>query len=309
MTTGQVREMEEIRLVLPFPSVFYATIYLAESQGFLADVGLRSRIAYAERGGDPVEGLIAGLGEVAVGGVVRLMRLPKDEASRFLIIGQINSASGFSILRRRPVPFRWVDMQAEKFIPFAESRTPWLFTRGVLSAHGVDPERIDLIRAADTDEAVRSFLAGAADFIELPEPAASALLASADASLCAYMATVLGAIPFSVFIVRNDAPEAAAERRRRFVEAIGRTQRWLYRSSPERVRACLESLFPDVLPAVLSMVVSNYRGNVVWAPDPTIARSSFEGMQRMIMKSGERLREIGFESVINPNWIHPEAGP
>ena len=102
MTTGQVREMEEIRLVLPFPSIFYATIYLAESQGFLADVGLRSRIAYAERGGDPVEGLMTGAGEVAVGGIVRLMRMPKDESNKFAIIGQVNGASGFSICAAGP---------------------------------------------------------------------------------------------------------------------------------------------------------------------------------------------------------------
>ena len=154
MTASEILETEEIRFVLPFPSIFYATIFLAESQGFFAGVGLRSRVAYAERGGDPVEGLIGGIGEIAVGGVVRLMRLPKDETQKFAIIGQINGASGFSILGRRPGPFQWTDMRSRKFIPFAESRTPWLFTQSVLSRHRVDPEQMHFMPAANTDEAV-----------------------------------------------------------------------------------------------------------------------------------------------------------
>lgn len=303
MTADQIREMEEIRLVLPFPSIFYATIYLAESQGFLADVGLRGRIAYAERGGDPVEGLMTGAGEVAVGGIVRLMRLPKDESNAFAIVGQVNAASGFSILRRSSAPFEWTDMQARKFIPFAGSRTPWLFTQAVLSRHGVDPKRVDLIRAADTDEAIRLFLAKEADFIELPEPTTSTLLSSAEVSLCACMADVLGVMPFSVLIVRDALLESGADRLRRFIEAIRRTQRWLYQSPPERVVECLGRLFSDIPPAVMLMAVSTYRDNVVWASDTTIARPAFETMQRMIMGSGEQLREIDFDKVINPNSI------
>lgn len=305
MTAGQIREMEEIRLVLPFFSIFYATIYLAESQGFLADVGLHGRIAYAERGGDPVEGLMAGGGEVAVGGIVRLMRLPKDESNKFAIVGQVNGASGFSILRRPPAPFAWTDMRARKFIPFAGSRTPWLFTQAVLSRHGVDPERVDLIRVADTDEAVRLFLAGETDFIELPEPTTSTLLSSTEASLCACMANVLGAMPFSVLIVRDAFLESGTDRLRRLIEAIRRTQRWLYQSPPERVAECLGRLFCDIPPAVMSMAVSAYRGNVVWASDTTIARPAFENMQRMIMGGKERLCEIDFGRVVNPDRSSP----
>lgn len=303
MTAGQIRKMEEIRLVLPFPSIFYATIYLAESQGFLADVGLRSRIAYAERGGDPVEGLMTGAGEVAVGGIVRLMRQPKEESNKFAIIGQVNGASGFSILCRQSAPFEWTDMWARKFIPFPGSRTPWLFTRAVLSRHNVDPEQIVLVKTADTDEAVRLFLSGEADFIELPEPTTSTLLSSAEACLCACMAGILGDMPFSVLIVRDAFLESGADRLRRLIEAIRRTQRWLYQSPQEWVAECLGGLFPDIPPAVMSMAVSNYRADIVWASDTTIAQPAFESMQRMIMGSEERLREIDFGRVINPDSI------
>lgn len=309
MTASEILETEEIRFVLPFPSIFYATIFLAESQGFFAGVGLRSRVAYAERGGDPVEGLIGGIGEIAVGGVVRLMRLPKDETQKFAIIGQINGASGFSILGRRPGPFQWTDMRSRKFIPFAESRTPWLFTQSVLSRHRVDPEQMHLMPAANTDEAVRLFLAGDADFIELPEPAISALLVSAEASLCVSMAKVLGDMPFSVLIAPSDLLQSDADRLHRAVEAIRRTQHWIYRSSPEFITRCLSKLFPDIAPPVMSMAVLNYWGNLVWASDAAIAKPSFEGMQQMIVRSGERLREIDFGRVINPVSTLSDTAP
>lgn len=296
--------MEQLNFVLPFPSIFYAPVYVAQTREHFQQNAVDVTISFPEPGGDPVGPLEAGDADVAVGGPVRLMRSAPARPSPCVIIGQVTGASGFSIVGRQDMPFRWSDLIGKSFIPFTLSRTPLLFTRGRLRENGIDPDTMQVREAGSPDEAVATFLAGAADFAELPEPYVSAVLATGSASVCVSMARELGAVPFSDIITRRELISERREALRSVLAGIQDAQTWIGDAAPQDVATELSRSFPNIDRALMESSSARYKDEGVWAANLEVRRTPFLAMQETIMQGGEALRMLAFEESVD-NSLHP----
>ena len=295
--------MEQINFVLPFPSIFYAPVYVAQTREFFQQNSIEVEFSFPPLGGDPVGPLEAGHGDVAVGGPVRLMRSAPQSPEPCVIIGQVTGASGFSIMGRQGASFQWSDLAGKTFIPFTLSRTPLLFTRSRLREKHVDPDAMQILEAASPDEAVEMFLAGDADFTELPEPYVSAILAAGGAGICVSMARELGAMPFSDIITRRELIERRRGALQCVLAGIRDAQAWIRDASPHDVAAELSGSFPDIELPLLESSAARYKEEGVWASEPVFDRPPFIAMQEAIMQGGEELRMLSFEDSVDISLI------
>lgn len=289
--------MEEVRIVLPFPSVFYATIYIAHARDLFRSNGIQAELTFVGNRQDPVQGLANA--EAAIGGPVRLMRYSPNEASKYVIIGQVNSASGFFIVGRGKYPFAWNDLAGRRFIPFPNSDTPWLFTRSTLRAHKVDPNDVQLVKTRTVETSIRAFREGLADFIEVPEPYLSSLLATEEKLFHISMATTLGTIPFSVLIARRDMAREKRFMFVRFLQSVRDSQAWVGKATAEEVADELKKAFPDVPLAFLKRSADRYKREGVWATSPTIEKDAFVALQTIIGDGAERLNSLTYEQTVD----------
>ena len=295
--------MEQINFVLPFPSIFYAPVYVAQTREFFQQNSIEVEFSFPPLGGDPVEPLEAGHGDVAVGGPVRLMRSAPQSPEPCVIIGQVTGASGFSIVGRQSAPFQWSDLAGKTFIPFTLSRTPLLFTRSRLRENDVDPDAMQIHEAASPDDAVAKFLAGDADFAELPEPYVSSILAAGSAHICVSMARELGAMPFSDIITRRELIEQRRGALQCVLAGIRDAQAWIRDAPAQGVAAELSRSFPDIEPSLLNSSAVRYKDEGVWASKPAFDSAPFIAMQETIMQGGEELRMLSFEDSVDISLI------
>ena len=295
--------MEQIQLVLPFPSIFYAPVYVAQTRECFQQNAVQVQISFPELGSDPVGPLEAGQADVAVGGPVRLMRSAPQSPEPCTIIGQVTGASGFSIVGRQNAQFQWSDLAGQTYIPFTLSKTPLLFTRSRLRKNRVDPDAMQIVEAASPDEAVAMFLAGDAEFAELPEPYVSTILATGSAGICVSMARELGAIPFSVIITRTELIEQRRGALQCVLAGIRNAQAWIRDASAQGVAAELSRSFPDIEPSLLDSSAVRYKDEGVWASEPAFDSAPFTAMQETIMQGGEELRMLSFEDSVDDSLI------
>ena len=295
--------MEQINFVLPFPSIFYAPVYVAQTRGFFQQNSTEVQFSFPSLGGDPVEPLEAGHGDVAVGGPVRLMRSDPQSPEPCTIIGQVTGASGFSIMGRKNAQFQWSDLAGRTYIPFTLSKTPLLFTRSRLRKNRVDPDAMRMLEAASPDEAVAMFLAGDAEFSELPEPYVSTILATGSAGICVSMARELGAMPFSVIITRTELIRQRRSALQRVLAGIRDAQAWIGSASAQDVATELSGSFPGIELSLLELSATRYKEEGVWASEPAFDRAPFIAMQETIMQGGEELRMLSFEDSVDISLI------
>ena len=295
--------MEHINFVLPFPSIFYAPVYAAQTRELFHRNAVEVQFSFPELGGDPVGPLEAGEADVAVGGPVRLMRSAPASPEPCVFIGQVTGASGFSILGRQSAPFQWSDLAGKTYIPFTLSRTPLLFTRSTLRKNDVDPDTMRILEAGSPDEAVARLLAGDADFAELPEPHVSTILASGSAGVCVSMARELGAMPFSDIITRREVIETRRDALACVLAGIRDAQAWIRDASARDVAMELSGAFPDIDLSLLESSAVRYKDEGVWASEPAFDRAPFIAMQETIMQGGEELRLLAFEDSVDISLI------
>jgi len=291
--------MQQIHLVLAFPSIFYAPVYVAQTREFFEQHAVDVQIIFPKPGQDPVGPLVAGNADVTIGGPVRLMRGAPASPEPCVIIGQVTGASGFSIVGRQTAAFEWRDLAGRTFVPFCLSKTPLLFTRSRLRKNQVDPDQMRIRNVGSPEEAVAVIRAGEADFAELPEPYVSSLLAAGEARVCVSMAQELGAVPFSVIITRRELIEQRHDALQRLLASVQAAQTWLGDASAEAVARELSRSFADIDPQILKAAASRYKNERVWASHLTVNSAPFIAMQETIMQGGEELRMLPFEDVVD----------
>lgn len=288
-----------MRLVLPFRSIFYATVFVAQTRGMFSQNGVEVELSFPPSGGDPVDALSTGRADLAVGGPVRLMRYSKAQAEKYCILGQVNSASGFYLVAHDDVPRGdWQTLKGRSIVVFPGSKTPWLFTRTLLMRNGVRPSDIRLIQTDSVETAVDLFRSRQADVIEAAEPITSMLEQETDCQIWLSVPELLGNIPFSVVMGRRDHVHDKTESVSRFLNSIATSQDWLYSADVLEVAQELQKSFPDLSIDLLTSASRRYRADGVWARTFRFSAQRLEALQDTILGGEEGLNRLDCDSII-----------
>lgn len=285
-----------MRLVLPFPSIFYATVFVAQSRGLFAERRIEIELGFAPPGGDPVSELVGDNADLAIGGPVRLMRYPPEVADQFCVCGQVNSASGFYLLARGGIARGdWEALKGRSLLLFPASRTPWLFTRRLLLSNGLKENDIRQVEARSLAEAESLFRRGKADLMEAPEPIVSMCLQEGTGKIWASMPEQFGEMPFSVVVARKDSMRNSKGEVGRCLEALAASQQWIHSAAIEELAAELQPRFPEIAPDILRSACRRYREDGVWARSLEFTEGAFEALQSAILDSDEPLERLSFK--------------
>jgi len=289
-----------MRLVLPFRSIFYATVFVAQNRGMFSQNGLEVELSFPPPLGDPVDALSAGRADLAVGGPVRLMRYSKAQAEEYSILGQVNSASGFYLVAQDDVPRGdWQTLKGRSIVLFPGSKTPWLFTRALLMRNGVTPSDIRLIPTDCVEEGVDLFRSGQADLIESAEPITSMLEQETNSQIWLSVPELLGNMPFSVVMGRRAELHDKMELINRFQASIATSQEWLYSADSLEIAQELQKSFPGLSMNVLTSASRRYRADGVWARTFRVSPQRLEALQDTILGGEEGLNRLDCDSIVH----------
>ena len=294
---------EPLRIVTAFPLPFYTPIHVAHRLGAFAAEGLDVTVWAPPPGTTPAM-LLRGEADVALGGVMRSYVLAdQPEPQRLLSIAEVNSRDGFLLLSRAPAPrFQWKDLEGQRLILFAEAPTPWMCLQDVLRRHGVSLERIQVIKGLAVPEAIRTFLAGGADYLETGQPMAEQLLEEGKAHLAAGMAEAVGPLPYSSLLVSPEFRRAKPDLCARVVRGLARAQRWMAASAPGAIAELVAADFPAIARPLLDTVIARFQAAGTWPDHPGQPREPYERMGRILVAGGLIKRAVPFETLCDDTF-------
>ena len=227
---------------------------------------------------------------------------------RFVAIAEVNSRDGFVLISRRPVgEFRWADLAGMRLILFAEAPTPWMCLQDVLRRAGVDQERVAVIPALPTPQAIEALFAGRGHYLQTGLPTAEELIDEGQAYLVTAMADAVGHVPYSSLLVTPEFRDQNPDLCRRAVRALARVQRWMATEDPARAAELIAPDFPAIRPPILRRVVARYHAAGTWPLRPAHEREPFERFGRMLVDGGLIRRAAPFETIVDNTFAEAAA--
>ncbi|HEV8518144.1 MAG TPA: ABC transporter substrate-binding protein, partial [Burkholderiales bacterium] len=135
-----------VTLIENFRAAFYAPFYAASALGAFKSEGVEVNVKASADAAQTMQTLLAGVGEVAWGGPLRLMlALEKNPARRPIVFCEVVGRDPFFLLGREPNPgFRFQDLQGKRVAVVTEVPTPWMCLQHDLRSAGIDPRMITL---------------------------------------------------------------------------------------------------------------------------------------------------------------------
>jgi len=212
----------------------------------------------------------------------------------------VNDRNGFFLLSREPRPrFAWSALVGRTVISFGGAPTPWLCMQAVLRRHGVDPARVTFIRELSTPDAVATFRAGKADFLEHGPPVVDQLIADGTGHLVASMGEATGPVPFSSFMATPQMLRRERDVFVRFVRGLYRAQRWMSAATAAEIAAVIAPAFVEIDAEVRVRAVERYLRQSTWVGDPVLTRAGFEALREILLGGGFITRRHRFEDLVD----------
>jgi len=299
-----VTRPQHLRLVAPFHSIFYSPVVIALLGGHLAAEGLEPTLTVAEHAGGTVNALLEGGADVAVSGLIRSFDLADRGGPRLIHFAAINDRNGFFLLSRAPRPgFAWSDLVGRTVLSFSGAPTPWLCMQAVLRRHGIDPARVNFVRHLTTSEAVATFRAGHADFLEHGPPVVDELVRDGIGHLVASMGTATGPLAFTSCMT---TPEVLLHRRELLlplVRGLARAQRWIRDARIEEIADVIAPAFPEITAEIRLRAVERYVHQSTWASHPALTREGFEALQEILLAGGFIAQRHRFEDLVDTSLV------
>jgi NitT/TauT family transport system substrate-binding protein len=231
---------------------------------------------------------------------MRSFELIERGGPRLVHFAAVNDRNGFFLLSREPRPrFAWSDLVGRTVISFGGAPTPWLCMQAVLRRHGVDPARVTFIRDLSTPDAVATFRAGKADFLEHGPPVADQLIADGAGHLVASMGEATGPVPFSSFMATPQMLRRERDVFVRFVRGLHRAQRWMAAATAAEIAAVIAPAFAEIDARIRVRAVERYLRQSTWVGDPVLTRAGFEALQEILLGGGFITRRHRFEDLVD----------
>jgi NitT/TauT family transport system substrate-binding protein len=204
-----------------------------------------------------------------------------------IAIAEVNSRDGFFVVSRTPVPnFAWRDLEGKALALFGLAPSPWMCLQTAMREQGGDPAKIRALPGLDPGQGVEALKAGRADFLQTGQPMAEELIRDRVAHLAAAQAPIVGHVPYSSFVVRDETRRRSPDLCAAAVRALTRALRWIAARDGAEIAALIAPDFRQTRTDVLAAAVSALKNAGVWSDGPRQDREAFDRLGRMLVAGG-----------------------
>ena len=301
-----------ITLIENFRAVFYAPLYAAFSLGAYAAEGLEVNLMESSHPSETANALLAGKGEVAWGGPMRVMVANnRNPDCGLMLFCEVVARDPFFLIGREPhATFQVKDLLGKKVATVSEVPTPWICLQHDLRMAGLDPVEIDRASDRSIPENVAVLCSGEVDVIQVFQPFVETLL-ERNAGHIWYAAAERGLTSYTALYTTRSFMERNSEAVLRMTRAVYRTQKWMAVHDGEEIAACVAAYFPDLPQDTLAKALARYKTLGLWNRTPILSREGFEWLQLACLSGGLIQKGFPYEHCVDMRFAEQviEAEP
>ena len=297
--------LQTVKLSEVTRSIFYAPQYVALSQGFFEEKGLKIELSTAQGADDVMTSVLANQSDIGFAGPEASVYVYNEGKEDYTeVFAQLTKRDGsFLVSRNENSDFEWTDVKGSTIIPGRKGGVPYMTFRYVLNKYGINPEAdVVLDDSISFDLMAGAFSAGNADYVSLFEPTASATENAGKGYIVASIGEETDELPYTAYFAKKSYIESNSDIVQKFTNAIYKGQKWVQSHSTEEVADAIIDYFPDTDRDLLITVLNRYKEIDVWSETPYLSEEGFDLLQTIIQDAGELKEKAPYDKIINNNF-------
>jgi NitT/TauT family transport system substrate-binding protein len=295
------KELITIRLNEVVRSIFYAPHYVAISEGFFEEVGMKIELTTGQGADKTMTALLSGQADIGFAGpeaTIYVYNQGKEDHP--IIFAQLTQRDGSFLVGRQPEPdFKWENLKGKTIIGGRPGGVPQMTLEYVLKEHGLDPYKdVEMITNLQFTATAGAFVGGMGDYSAEFEPTGSMMEAEGKGAIVASLGVAGGPIAYTAYCALGSYIEKNPEIIQNFTNAIYKGQVWVQQHSSEEIAKSIQPFFPDTDLKLLATVVDRYKEQDTWCKDPVSIPAMYERLQDIMQSAGELDQRVPFDKIV-----------
>ena len=298
-------ELQTIQLNEVTRSVFYAPQYIAISNGFFEDEGLKLEITTGQGADKVMTAILAGQSDIGLCGPEAAIYVYNEGKEDYIeVFAQLTQKDGSFLVSKNPTDnFSWNDLKGKTVIPGRKGGVPYMTLEYVLKKNGINPST-DLILddSIKFDLMAGAFTGGNADYVTLFEPTASMTEDAGKGYVVASVGEEAGEVPYTAYCAKKSYIKENSDTIQKFTNAIYKGEQWVKEHSAKEIAEKIQEFFPNTTVESLETSVQKYKDIDAWKDNPVLEESAFDRLQLIMTEAGELTKKAPYEKIINNSF-------
>lgn len=303
--TNEKKEVKEIKVMEVTRSIFYAPQYVALSQGYFEEEGLKIDLTTGSGADSVMTAVLSNQVDIGFAGPEASIYVYNQGSTDYpKVFAQLTKRDGsFLVSREKNDDFKWTDVKKSVIIPGRVGGVPNMTLQYVLRKNGIDIEKdVTLDTSISFDLMAGAFSAGNADYVALFEPTASAT----ENANAGYIVSSIGAetdeVTYTTYFATSSYVDKNGDVIQSFTNAINKGLKWVKEHSAEEIADAISEYFPDTDRALLVKVVQNYIDIDPWNTTPVVSEKGFDLLQTIMEQAGQLDKRANFSDVVDNSF-------
>lgn len=298
-------ELQTVRLIEVTHSLFYTPQYVAITQGFFEEEGIKIELINGKGADKCMTALLSKEADIAFMGPEASVYVYNQGKSDYAInFAQLTQKDGSFLVGREKDPnFTFDKLKGKTVIGGRKGGMPEMSLEYVLKKNGLKLGE-DLIVRTDIqfDVMAGAFVGGEGDYVALFEPVAASLEKEGKGYVVASIGKEAGYIPYTCYCTTKSNLEKSPELIQKFTNAIYKGMLWVQSHSAEEIAEAVKPQFPDTDQEVLIALINRYRDQDTWKPDLVLTEEGLNHMMNIMELAGELDKKAPYEKIVTTKF-------
>lgn len=305
LTGCKKEELRKVRLIEVTHSLFYTPQYVAITQGFFEEEGLKIELTDGKGADKCMAALLSGEADIAFMGPEASVYVYNQGRGDYAInFAQLTQRDGSFLVAREPDPdFTFDKLKGKEVLGGRKGGMPFMTLEYVVKKHGLTPgEDVNLRTDIQFDVLAGAFVGGEGDYVSLFEPVAATLEKEGKGYVVASIGKEGGYIPYTCYSTTKSIIEEDPELVQKFTNAIYKGMLWVQNHSSEEIAEAVKPQFPDTDDEILIALIDRYREQDSWKPDLIITEEGLNHMMDIMELAGELEKRADYEKIVTTKF-------
>ena len=294
LTTIQLNEVTR--------SVFYAPQYIAISNGYFEQNGLKIEMTTGQGADKVMTAILAGQSDIGLCGPEAAIYVYNEGKEDYIeVFAQLTQKDGSFLVSKEPTDnFSWKDLVGKTIIPGRKGGVPYMTLEYVLKQNGINPQT-DLVLddSIKFDLMAGAFSGGDAEYVTLFEPTASMTQNAGKGYIVASVGEAAGEVPYTTYCAKKSYIENNDTIIENFTKAIYQGEQWVKNHTSKEIAEKIQEFFPDTTIESLETSVQKYKNIDAWKENPVLEEAAFDKLQVIMTEAGELKQKAPYKKIIN----------
>ncbi len=297
--------MKTIQLNEVTRSVFYAPQYVAISNGFFEEEGLKIEMTTGQGADKVMTAILAGQSDIGLCGPEAAIYVYNEGKEDYIeVFAQLTQKDGsFLVSRTDTDNFSWNDLKGKTVIPGRKGGVPYMTLEYVLKQNGLNPQtHLVLDDSIKFDLMAGAFTGGDADYVTLFEPTASMTQDAGKGYIVASVGEAAGEVPYTAYCAKKSYISNNEDIIRKFTRAVYKGEQWVQEHTAKEIAEKIQEFFPDTTLDSLETSVEKYKSIDAWKQNPILEETAFDKLQLIMTEAGELEKKAPYNKIVNNKY-------